>query len=53
MGGNWVGVLVCSAWVGAAIVYRIRVEERALTEALDGAYFDFAATRARLVPFVW
>jgi protein-S-isoprenylcysteine O-methyltransferase Ste14 len=51
--GNWVGVLACSAWVGGAIVYRIRVEECALTEALGAAYLDFAATRARLVPFVW
>jgi protein-S-isoprenylcysteine O-methyltransferase Ste14 len=53
MVGNWVGVVVCSAWVGAAMVYRIRVEERALTEALGAAYREFAATRARLVPFVW
>ena len=51
--GNWVGVLACSACVGAAMVYRIRVEERALTQALGAAYLDFAATRARLVPFVW
>ena len=53
MVGNWVGLLVCCAWVGAAMAYRIRVEERALTEALGAAYLDFAATRARLVPFVW
>lgn len=53
MVGNWGGLVGCCAWVGAAIVYRIRVEERALTEALGAAYLDFAATRARLVPFVW
>lgn len=53
MVGNWVGLLVCCAWVWAAMVYRIRVEERALAEALGVAYLDFAATRARLVPFVW
>lgn len=51
--GNWSGVVVCCAWVGAAMVYRIRVEERALTKTLGAAYLDFAATRARLVPFVW
>jgi protein-S-isoprenylcysteine O-methyltransferase Ste14 len=51
--GNWVGVLACSAWVGGALVYRIRVEERALSQALGERYRDFAATRARLVPFVW
>ena len=53
MVGNWVGLLVSSACTGAAVVYRIRVEERALVEALGAGYLDFAATRARLVPFVW
>ncbi len=50
---NSVGMVVCCGWVGAAMVYRIRVEERALTQALGAAYLDVAATRARLVPFVW
>lgn len=53
MVGNWVGLLVCCAWVGAAMVYRIRVEERALIESLGAAYLDFAASRARLVPYLW
>ena len=28
--GNWVGLLACSALVVAAMVYRIRIEERGL-----------------------
>ena len=53
MVGNWVGFLACSAVVVAAVVYRIRVEERALTGALGETYQDFTTTRARLIPFVW
>ena len=53
MVGNWVGLLACSAMVVAAMVYRIRIEERALVGALGETYLDFATTRARLLPFVW
>jgi len=53
MVGNWVGFLACSAMVVAAVVYRIRIEERALVGALGETYLDFAKTRARLIPFVW
>jgi protein-S-isoprenylcysteine O-methyltransferase Ste14 len=53
MVGNWVGFVTCSAVVVAATIYRIRVEERALIDAVGDAYLDFATNRARLVPFVW
>ncbi len=53
MVGNWVGFLACSALVVAAVVYRIRIEERALVGALGETYLEFATTRARLIPFVW
>ena len=53
MVGNWVGLLVCSAMVLAALVYRIRIEEQSLTSALGETYVYFATTRARLIPFVW
>ena len=36
-----------------ALMYRIRVEERALDAMLGKAYRDFAAVRARLIPHVW
>lgn len=32
---------------------RLRVEERALTAALGDRYRVFAASRARLVPYIW
>jgi protein-S-isoprenylcysteine O-methyltransferase Ste14 len=41
------------AIVLAALVYRIQIEERALNAALGVRYSDFAAGRARLVPFLW
>jgi len=37
----------------AAVVYRIRIEERALTASLADTYRDFARHRARLLPFLW
>ncbi len=53
MVGNWVGFLACSVVVVAALISRIRIEERALIETLGENYLRFATTRARLVPFVW
>jgi protein-S-isoprenylcysteine O-methyltransferase Ste14 len=53
MVGNWFGAGCSLAVVLAALVYRIRIEERALSQALGDRYDDFAASRARLVPFVW
>lgn len=51
--GNWVSVASILVAVTAGLVYRIRVEERALLQTLGARYRDFAATRKRLVPFVW
>jgi len=34
-------------------VYRIGVEERALEAALGDRYREYAATRKRLIPYVW
>lgn len=51
--GNWVGLLGSFAFVLAAFVYRIRIEERALTATIGDAYRVFASSRARLVPFIW
>jgi protein-S-isoprenylcysteine O-methyltransferase Ste14 len=50
---NWIGTAGSMALVLAAVVYRIRIEERALNAALGARYGDFAAGRARLVPYVW
>jgi protein-S-isoprenylcysteine O-methyltransferase Ste14 len=51
--GNWVGTTGAVALVLAALVYRIRIEERALTAAMGDTYSAFAKTRARMFPFVW
>jgi protein-S-isoprenylcysteine O-methyltransferase Ste14 len=51
--GNWVGATGAVALVLAALVYRIRIEERALTAAMGAPYSAFAKTRARMFPFVW
>jgi protein-S-isoprenylcysteine O-methyltransferase Ste14 len=53
MVGNWVGVVGSVGLVLTVVVYRVRIEERALTAALGDRYREFAASRARLVPYVW
>jgi protein-S-isoprenylcysteine O-methyltransferase Ste14 len=50
--GNWVGAAGSVALLLVALLFRIRIEERALTAALGKSYRDFAANRARLIPFV-
>jgi protein-S-isoprenylcysteine O-methyltransferase Ste14 len=51
--GNWVSAASAVALVLVALLYRLRIEERALNAALGRSYGEYAATRARLVPFVW
>jgi protein-S-isoprenylcysteine O-methyltransferase Ste14 len=50
---NWGSVVVLVASVASGLVYRIRVEEKALSQDLGDRYQEFAATRKRLVPYVW
>lgn len=51
--GNWVGAAGAGAVLLVALIHRLRIEERALEEVLGDRYRRFAASRARLVPFVW
>jgi len=51
--GNWVAATAAVGLVLIALVYRIRIEEHALTAALGDPYRQFAASRARLIPYVW
>lgn len=51
--GNIVTGPVAVVLVLAAVVYRIRIEERALVQALGDRCMEFGRTRARLVPHVW
>jgi protein-S-isoprenylcysteine O-methyltransferase Ste14 len=53
MVGNWLGAGGAVFLVLVAVIHRLRLEERALTAALGERYRDFAASRARLVPYVW
>ncbi len=53
MCGTWLGLAAVTVLPGVALAYRIRVEERALVADLGEAYEAFAATRKRLIPFVW
>ncbi|HEY0492852.1 MAG TPA: isoprenylcysteine carboxylmethyltransferase family protein [Candidatus Dormibacteraeota bacterium] len=51
--GNWWSFLGLTAVVAGGLVFRIRVEERALIQNLGPGYRSYAATHKRLVPFVW
>jgi protein-S-isoprenylcysteine O-methyltransferase Ste14 len=50
--GNWAALLGLLP-VLAGLAYRIRVEERALTEQLGDAYRSYAQRTKRLVPFLY
>jgi protein-S-isoprenylcysteine O-methyltransferase Ste14 len=51
--GNWVSVVALAVAATVGLVYRIRVEERALVQALGDRYRDYSATRKRLIPLIW
>jgi hypothetical protein len=51
--GNWAATMAAFTVLLTAVVYRIRIEERALIASLGDAYRVFAKHRARLVPFIW
>ena len=51
--GNWVSATGAVGLVLIALIYRLRIEERALSVALGDRYREFAASRARLIPYVW
>ncbi len=50
---NWASLVVLTSAITTGLVYRITVEERALSRDLGGRYQRYAASRKRLVPFVW
>jgi protein-S-isoprenylcysteine O-methyltransferase Ste14 len=51
--GNWLSVVALTGCLAAGLVYRIRIEEEAMLSDLGERYRDFAATRKRLIPYVW
>lgn len=50
---NWASLVVMVVGLTGGLVYRIRVEERALSAELGGRYQAYAASRKRLLPHVW
>ena len=50
---NWLSLVTLVIAVACGLVFRIRVEERALLQNLGDDYRDYAATHKRLVPFIW
>jgi protein-S-isoprenylcysteine O-methyltransferase Ste14 len=50
---NWASLIALVAGVGFGIVNRIRVEEVALSRDLGGRYQAYAASRKRMIPFIW
>jgi protein-S-isoprenylcysteine O-methyltransferase Ste14 len=51
--GNWLSLVCLTVAVAGGLVFRIRVEERALMQNLGDRYRDYATTHKRLVPFIW
>lgn len=51
--GNWWSLACLTGTIAAGLVFRIRVEERALNRNLGDGYASYAATHKRLVPFIW
>ncbi|HEV2638687.1 MAG TPA: isoprenylcysteine carboxylmethyltransferase family protein [Actinocrinis sp.] len=50
---NWISLAAATVLMSIPLVYRIRVEEKALLEDLGDPYRAFASRRKRLIPFVW
>jgi protein-S-isoprenylcysteine O-methyltransferase Ste14 len=51
--GNWLSLAVLTLVPLVGFIYRIRVEEAALSSTLGAAYTSYASGRKRLIPFVW
>ena len=51
--GSWVGAAVALVIIFAGMVPRIRVEERALSQAFGADYTDYANSTARVLPHIW
>jgi protein-S-isoprenylcysteine O-methyltransferase Ste14 len=51
--GNWAGLVAAVSCLGVAYVYRIPVEEAALTAALGEPYVQYMHRTWRLIPFLY
>jgi protein-S-isoprenylcysteine O-methyltransferase Ste14 len=50
---NWASLVVILAGGLIGLLYRVRVEERALDEALGQPYMDYMRTTKRFIPFIF
>ena len=50
---NWLALLILIVPITVMFLWRINIEERALTAALGAAYTDYMARTKRLVPLVY
>jgi protein-S-isoprenylcysteine O-methyltransferase len=51
--GNWFSLAAVVVPIAAALLYRIRVEERALLDTFGRDYSEYVAATKRLVPWVY
>jgi protein-S-isoprenylcysteine O-methyltransferase Ste14 len=51
--GNWLSLAALALVPLIGFIYRIRVEEAALSATLGSAYTSYASGRKRLIPFLW
>ena len=51
--GNWAALLVILIPIGAAFIYRMNVEEAALSHSLGPRYAEYMKRTKRLVPFIY
>jgi protein-S-isoprenylcysteine O-methyltransferase Ste14 len=50
---NWASLIVMLACGLIGLLYRVRVEERALAEALVQPYVDYMRHSKRFIPFIY
>jgi protein-S-isoprenylcysteine O-methyltransferase Ste14 len=50
---NWASLLVLLLCVGLGHVYRVRVEERALTQVIGQPYIEYMRRTKRFIPWLW
>jgi len=51
--GSWLSFAVVVIPITCAFLYRIHVEERALTEHLGESYRAYSRTTSRLIPWIY
>jgi protein-S-isoprenylcysteine O-methyltransferase Ste14 len=50
---NWLALAILIIGITGCLVFRIRVEERALLDTTGDSYRSYAAGHKRLIPYVW